>query len=118
MLPGWDLARRDLQGRRDQKDLKARADLWVVRVGGDGRWGTSTMALRIRIQHREYTDNETCRAGGSAERGIGERVCSPLRIIGRVHGCTLRTVVSRAVLVARVVARRGQREQALEPLYG
>ena len=27
--------------------------------GRRGRWGTPIMALHIRIQHREYTDNES-----------------------------------------------------------
>jgi len=62
--------------------------LWVVRVGGDdgelrpwhyiyegrrGRWGTPTMTLPIRIQHRGVT-REYTGALGLRDQGLGFRV--------------------------------------------
>ena len=32
---------------------------FVGSEGRRGRWGIPTLALHIRIQHREYTDNES-----------------------------------------------------------
>ena len=55
-----------------------------IHEGRGGRWGTLTMALHIRIQHREYTNTETqevrlavlmCRAMLSWQKKSEQRAC-------------------------------------------
>ena len=57
----------------------------VGSAGRRGRWGTPTMALRIRIP-REWTDKETAHAVSLLVYSRGIRICSVRKVDIGLHG--------------------------------